>query len=225
MEKERVFRIAIIWLAILILATFMAGSSSRSDPVNLTVLPQVPREGEPVIVNFNINNPSLQAEAVHYQLYIDGQTVIANSSRLPPQSSDYSEYAYRNQLRLGEQVNFVVKSISEEGEHGEGFSIPPYPPQVWTSFVSFASFSTSVMGFMGTMSYYKGSFGMEEGPNVGLICALVLIGLLVFVELTPLEEKGIIIGRLRIRFSRLLWILLLIFIGMAYTRVVLVLVS
>jgi len=80
-------------------------------------------------------------------------------------------------LQLGEQVNFVVKTISPWGRGEKVASLPVYPPQIWSSFVSFASFSTSMMGFMNSMVYYQGSFGAEVGFNVGILATVVLIGL------------------------------------------------
>ena len=120
-------------------------------------------------------------------------------------------------------MNFVVKTSSPYGERENLVSVPSYPPQIMSSFVSFAAFSTSVMGVMTTMVYYEGTFGIQSAFNVGLICAIVLIAFLVFMELTqPAIQKRnyLVIGRLRIRLTTMTIVLLLIFVGMIATRVV-----
>ncbi len=117
---------------------------------------------------------------------------------------------------------------SPQGSFEKIVSLPSYPPQIWSSFVSFASFSTSMMGFMSSMTYYQGTFDTNMGFNVGLLSVIVLIGLLIFLELTQplLRRKTItILGRLRLRFSTVTWILFIIFMGITYTKVVMVLVS
>ncbi len=135
---------------------------------------------------------------------------------------------YTNTLELGEQVNFVVRAESE-GERCEKIvSLPAYPPQIMTSFVSFASFSTSVMGFMASSTYYESSFGsVDEGLNVGLVISIVLIILLIFLELSePILAEGIyaVLRRLRMRYSTMTAILFIIFIGIVYTKIVMILV-
>ena len=136
------------------------------------------------------------------------------------------KYAYENPLQMGEQLNFVVRTQTEHGNYEEVISSPPYPPQTWSSFVSFASFSTSVMSSMSTMTYYQSTFGSDMGLNVGIITAIVLIALLIFLELTQpvVEGKTIaVLGRMRIRFSTVTWILFIIFMGMVYTKMVMIL--
>ena len=120
----------------------------------------------------------------------------------------------------------MVKTTSPLGSCEKIVSLPSYPPQVWSSFASFASFSTSVMSSMSTMTYYQSTFGSDMGLNVGIIAAIVLIALLIFLELTQsvVEGKTIaVLGRMRIRFSTVTWILLIIFMGIVYTKVVMIL--
>jgi hypothetical protein len=95
--------------------------------------------------------------------------------------------------------------------------------------VSFAAFSTSVMSTsaissmsMSSMAYYDQSFGTNRALNAGLIISIVLIILLIYIELSePLlaEKEMRIIGNLRIRFSRLSSILFIIFVGMVFTKI------
>jgi len=107
-------------------------------------------------------------------------------------------------------------------------SSPPYPPQVWSSFASFASLSTSTMSSMGTMSYYQSNFSNDTGLNLGILITIVLIALLIFLELTQpvIQEKTTaVLSRLVIRFSTITWILFIIFAGILYTTVVMLLAT
>jgi len=221
-------KIVIIWLAILLMGSFWLTVRAGSDPVTLAVVPQVPREEEPIIATFKLNNPSSQAIEAEYQFYANGELMKDGATTIPPGSSKLYQYAYKNPLPLGEQVNFMVKTISPLGSHEQVVSLPSYPPQIWSSFVSFASFSTSVMSSMISMTYYQGTFGSDMGFNVGLLSAIVLIGLLIFLELTQplLREKTVtILGRLRLRFNTVTWILFIIFMGIVYTKVVMILAT
>ncbi|MFC1902466.1 hypothetical protein ACFLX4_00140 [Chloroflexota bacterium] len=227
-QRGNKLKLIIIWMAILLIGSFWLTMRVSSEPVSLVVVPEVPRLGEPVIATFKLNNPTSQPTSTAYQFYANGELVQEGVAIIPPGSSKMYQYAYRNQLGLGEQLNFLVKTQSARGSYEKLVSSPPYPPQVWSSFVSFASFSTSVMSSMSTMSYYQNSFGSEIGLNIGLIAAIALIGLLIFLELTKpsIQQKTVAtLGRLRIRFSTLNWILLIIFMGIVYTKVVMILAA
>lgn len=227
-QRGTKLKIIIIWLAILLVGSFWLTVRASSDPVSLAIVPQVPREGEPIVATFKLNNPASQAISTEYQFYANGELMKKGIAIIPPGSSKLYQYAYKNPLKLGEQVNFMVKASSPEGSYQKMVSLPTYPPQIWSSFVSFASFSTSVMSFMSSMTYYQSTFGGDMGFNVGLLCSIVLIGLLIFLELTqPLLQKKTVavLGRLRLRFSTVTWILFIIFMGIVYTRVVMVLAT
>jgi len=222
------FKIIIIWLAILLVGGFWLTERASSDPVALTVVPQVPREGIPIIATFKLNNPSPQAISTEYHFYANGELMKKGTAVIAPGSSKLYQYAYKNPLELGEQVNFMVKTMSPLGSYEKVVSLPSYPPQIWSSFVSFASFSTSMMGFMSSMSYYQSSFGDDMGLNIGLLSIFVLAGLLIFLELTQpsLRKKTItVLGRLNLKLSMVTWILFIIFLGITYTKVVMVLAS
>ena len=230
MEGQRgvILKVVIIWMAILLMGSFWLTARVNSEPVSLVVAPEVPREGEPVIATFKLNNPTLQPASTSYQFYANGKLLSEGVINLPPNSSKAYQYSYRNPLELGEQLHFLLKTQSEGRSYERLVSSPPYPPQVWSSFVSFASFSTSVMSSMSTMTYYQSSFGNELGLNIGLVAAVALLALLIFLELTrpSLEGKAVAtLGRLRIRFSTVTWILLIIFIGMVYTKVVMLITT
>jgi len=221
-QRSIKLRIIIIWMAILLMGSFWLTVRTGSEPVSLAVVPEVPREGEPIIATFKLNNPTSQPISTEYQFYVNGELMKEGATTIPSGSSKLYQYAYENPVELGEQLKFVVKTQSEQGNYERVVSSPPYPPQVLSSFVSFASFSTSVMSSMSTMTYYQTTFGSDMGFNIGLITAAVLIGLLIFLELTraSLQQKTVAtLGRLRLRFNTVTWILFIIFIGMVYTQV------
>jgi hypothetical protein len=226
MKRGMMFKLAILWLAILLLVSFWLTVRDTSEPVTVVVIPQVPVEGEPVIVTFKLNNPSSHALLTEYQFYANGKLVNEGTTTIASNSVKAYNYAYENRLRLGEQLHFVVKTQSEFGEYEKAVSTPPYPPQVWSSFVSFASFSTSVMSSMSTMTYYQSTFGSGVGLNVGIIASIILIALLIFLELSqPIVEGRTVVRmvRLRVRFSTVTWLLFIIFMGIVYTKVVMLL--
>ncbi len=81
---------------------------------------------------------------------------------------------------------------------------------------------------MSTMAYYQSNFTGDIGFDVGTFIVIVLIALLIFLELTGPVTQGkttAVLGRLRIRFSTVTWILFIIFMGIVYTKVVFVLAT
>ena len=230
MEGQRgiKLKIIVIWLAILLMGSFWLTIRASSEPVSLAVVPEVPREGEPIIATFKLNNPSSQQINTDYQFYANGELIKEGATTLPPGASKLYQYTYENPLELGEQLNFVVETQSEQGNYEKSIASPPYPPQIWSSFVSFASFSTSVMSSMSTMTYYQSTFGNDMGLNVGLLAAAALLVLLVFLEFSKpvLQQRTVAtLGRLRLRFNIVTWILFIIFMGMVYTKVAMILAT
>ena len=226
-NKGAYYKITVIWLAIILLGCFWLSLSSASSPVILTVMPEAPREGQPVFATVKLNNPSSEPLATSFQFYANGVLFSEGKTTIAPNSSLMIQDVYENTLPVGEQVIFLVATQSPKGNYERVVSTPPYPPQVWTSFISFASFSSSVISsvsFMGTMVYYQGSF-IGAVFNIGTFICLVLIAFLIFLELsgTQIQGKSLALGQLRFRLMTLTWILLIIFVAMVYTRVVLIL--
>lgn len=219
-------KIAIVWLAILLMGSFwLTVRENSSNPISLAVIPQVPRTGEPVLVIFRLNNPSSEVAVTNYQFYANGSLLKEGTTTIIPGFGKTYKYAFESPVALGQAMNFVVRTQSKQGSYQQALSTPPYPPQIWSSFISFASFSTTVMSFMATMSYYQSSFGTTIGFNVGLIFTIVLATLLIFLELSEplLAGKTVLtLGNLRLRFSTVTWILLFIFMGIVYTKVVMI---
>jgi len=219
-------KIIIVWLVIMVIGCFCLTTMAGSDLVEIAVIPEVPRADEPIICTFKLNNPAPVSRTIDFSFYANGELLLHGTSTLGPRTSKTYQYVYKNTLELGEQVNFVVRAESEGITCEKIVSLPAYPPQIMSSFVSFASFSTSVMGFMASSTYYESSFGsVDEGLNVGLVISIVLIILLIFLELSePLPSSYLVLGRLRIRFSTMTAILFIIFMGIFYTKIVMILV-
>ena len=224
-DRQYLSKTLVIWFAVLVMASLVVGLHDAAAPVSVSVFPQVPSEGVPVVVTFNLNNPSLLATSADYELYANGKLMMEGATELAPLSNKKYQYTYVNPLEMGEQVTFLVKSNMDGKSHDEYMSLPAYPPQVWSSFVSFATFSTTVMTYMTTMSYYEQGVGNGATLNVSMIFSIVLISLLIFLELTEpsLSEKSFKFrGNLRTRFGKLSGILFVIFIGMVFTQVALI---
>ncbi|HIH44209.1 MAG TPA: hypothetical protein HA257_03765 [Candidatus Methanoperedenaceae archaeon] len=148
---------------------------------------------------------------------MQGQALLA------PESSKRYTYMYPEAPAQGERINFLVKTGSGQGSYEKSLSMPAYPPQVWSSFVSFASFSSS-MTKVTSRTYYEESLGADNALNAGLIFSIVLILLLIYLELTgALDEKlNATLFGLNIRFSRLSAVLFIIFTGMVFTKVAMI---
>ena len=74
----------------------------------------------------------------------------------------------------------------------------------------------------------QSAFGNDMGLNIGVLYSIILIGLLIFLELIQalLKEKSIAtLGRLKVRLSTVTWILFIIFMGIVYTRVIMILAT
>lgn len=232
-RRGMVIKILLVWLGLLMLAGFSFGMRSGDHTrISGVIFPQVPQSGQPVMAIFRVNNPESQPSWVEYHLYLNGALVMEESRLMPARSSQRLEYVYRNSLEPGQMVVFLLKAKTEHGEFEKMVAQPPYPPQVMSSFVSFASFSSAVfsssmsssMNVIATQGYYQKSFG-RTSLNVGLIVSLVLVGLLILLELIGpvIKKDGFTVkGRFKLTFGRLSIALLVIFMGLVFTRVTLV---
>ena len=57
-HKGLILKITIVWLCIFLLVSFLVASRSSADPVTMSIVPEVPKTGEPIVATFNIANPS-----------------------------------------------------------------------------------------------------------------------------------------------------------------------
>ena len=240
-KNKLIFKTMILWCVIFVLASFAYGSSSVNNPISMHVVPEVPREGAPIMVTYTLYNPEAQTSDTNYQFYLNGEQVMSGSTVLDAGASKQFQYVYLNPLKLGEQVTFLVKSQSDSGNYDKMISLPAAPPQVWSSFVSFATFSTSIMSstsimgstsssmgstsLISSMGFYQDTFGTDKAMNVGLVFSIVLIILLVYLELTEpklFDRTYTILDNIRIRFSRLSTVLFVIFLGIVFAQVALI---
>ena len=227
--KGLILKIAISWLSIALLASFLITMKSNANPITLSIIPEVPKTKEPVVATFSISNLTDKPATTSYHLYVNGKLVESGSMLVAQQGSSKHQYAYTNYLERGEQVNFILKAHSDTGNFIKVVSLPAYPPQLMSSFVSFAAFSTSVMSAMISMEYFNNTFGTtSSGLNTGIIIAIILSVLLIFLELSQAAtaDKGItILGHYRISLGNMAAILFIIFLGMVFTRMVMILAT
>jgi len=227
-HKTLILRIAITWLCIFLLVSFLIAIRSAAGPINMSIIPEVPREGEPIIVTFSISNLADEPLTTSYQLYVNGKLIENGSATVSPQGNIKHQYAYTNSLKRGEQVNFVLKTSSDRGSFDKIVSLPAYPSQSMSSFVSFAAFSTSVMSSMISREYFTNTFDTASGFNTGITICFILIALLIFLELTKAITVGrqiTILGTYKVGFRIVSTILFIIFIGMVFTKVVMTVVT
>lgn len=230
MEKDKralQFRLVLIYLSILLLGSFWLTLHMSMEPVSMVIEPSVPREGEPIVVTFKLNNSSLKALSISYQFYTNGRLMAEGSATIAGRSCETYQYSYTNPFKMGEQVIFLIRSQSEQGNYERVVSIPVVPPQVWSSFVSFGTLSNTMMSYSLNMNYYYEIFGSDMRWNVGgLVCLLVAV-LLVFLELSQrwlVSHTAMVIDRLRWRLSPVSWMLLAITIGIVYTTIITIVV-
>ncbi len=236
-QREALFKTAIVWLAIILLATYWLTLRGLNEPVSISVMPETPRKGEPILVTMKLNNPDLAKVATKYSFYAGGKLIKEGETTISPLSGKTYQYSFNSPVDIGERVSFAVKTSSDQGSSEKAVSIPPYPPQVCSSFISFASFSTSVMSSMSTNTYYKDNFAETSGVNAGLVISLCLIALLICMELAGayVSEKvgsgGTVqltgpvaaMTRFKSMFTSMTWILFIIFVSIVYTKIVMIL--
>jgi len=233
-QRATYFKTIMVWLAVVLLGIFYLSIRETYEPVRITVMPEAPRQGEPILVTFQLNNPDISTMVTNYKFYADGVLIKEGQSSINPLSSKTYQYLYSSQVEIGQRVSFTVKTSSDANNYEKIVSIPSFPPQVASSFISFASFSTTVMSSMATFTHYDGSFTSGKGVNVGMVMILCLILLLIFLELSgaAIENAdessrfsgGIItLQRLKIRLSTLAGVLFIIFMGIVFTKILLIL--
>jgi len=72
-KKSIHFKLALVFLGILLMGSFWLTMRATSNPVSMVVIPEVPREGEPILATFKLNNPSSQSLLTNYQFYANGE--------------------------------------------------------------------------------------------------------------------------------------------------------
>ncbi len=86
-KRSKYLKLVILWLGIFLLGTFWMTVRTASEPISMSVMPQVPREGEPIIATFKLNNPSPNALPVGYQFYANGKLLKKGMTTIAPGSN------------------------------------------------------------------------------------------------------------------------------------------
>lgn len=226
--RSTIVALALVWACVLLVLAFGLGLYHRGGPVSGTALPLMPKGNQPIQVRFMVQNPSPEASLLTLQLLANGKPVLQETRLLAGHASERVEYVTPNTAGAGRQMVFVLQTWSAQGHNDEVEAVPPYPPAVISSiapFASFASLSSSAMSFVTTREFYEGSFNLGDSSNVGLVFALLLMGLLVMMELTAgssTAPQSSWYGELRTNFGRLSWVLIIIVAGMMFTKVTLI---
>ena len=224
-KRSYVYRIVVLWALVLSLVLFYQGFGG--NVIGIDYFPVFPRCGEPVQITVRLINPGPEPRLLDVRVYVDGLIVAEWLANIDGGSA--KEYRVVGPSRFGVGGSVRVYVEASDVESGAVYSrsamVPPFPPEVFTSFISFASFSSTLMGYMTTLSYYTTTVAAvtpAEGVNVGLVLSLTLIGLLVFMELTdPAYGKmGERITHLRRNFTREALILLIVFLAMVATKII-----
>ncbi len=83
-------------LGIIVMGSFWLTLRANSEPVNLIITPEVPREGEPVLATFKLNNPSSEPLFTKYWFYADDKLLTQGTTTIAPASYETHQYAYQN---------------------------------------------------------------------------------------------------------------------------------
>ncbi len=223
-NKSFISRLILASIIAVFLSIFLV-SMSRGM-VDLSYYPTFPRQGEPLFIKVSVSNLNPDLHGFLITVYSDGVEITEWATDIKEWGTREFMFISEAGDLLGKSKRIYVEAVNLDlDSRQEGMlMIPPYPPEICSSFTSFASFSTTLMTYMQSFTYYQATLIPEEGLNVGLITSLTLIGLLVFEELSDPSYGGI--GRrlleLRIRYGRMVVVLLIIFFAMVFTRVALI---
>jgi hypothetical protein len=186
----------------------------------------VPQEGNPTTITYSIRNPTSSERSYTYSFYIDGKLTSQGATIVPPRTIKQYSYAKPAADVWGTTTTAYIKT--EDTATGQIFDasarMPPYPPEIWSSFSSFATFSSTMLSSTTTIVYYEAVIGSQMGIQLGLTISLTLIGLLIFMELSdPSYGKiGTRLAAMRKPYGILSVSLLLVFGALVLTRVFLI---
>jgi len=224
-KKSYFYRVVVLWVLFFSLILFYQGVGG--SVVNIDYFPAFPRYGDPVQVNIRLSNPDPEPRLLNVRVYVNGLIVAEWLAHIDGGSIKEYRIVEPSILGVGESIRVYVEAlyVNDGTVYSRSAMIPPFPPEVFTSFISFSSFSSTLMGYMTTLSYYTttvASITPSQGVNAGLVLSLTLIGLLIFMELTdPAYGKiGERITHLRRNFTREAIILLIVFSAMVATKII-----
>lgn len=223
-------------IALFVLIVAVNAAQATSAPVTLSALPNNPKPGYPVQITAVVTNTQSSPHWMNASIYMDGRMVLASSLFLLPGESQTLTYT----TGAPPQGESLRASAFVEGA-GAGSStyllVPASAPEAWMSFMAFSTFAISLVSSTTTtlmstftLTYYSNTMNLaasgpaSAGPyEVGIFLSVLLIGLLVFVELTD-KAYGKVSPRLtalRGRYGLLAANLLLVFAGIVVTKVIL----
>lgn len=236
LEPDYRLKLIFVWLLILPFLAILYSISRNAEPLSLQLLPEVPRQNEPTVLTAKMSNENADTNQMTYTVHVDGKLLAEGTSQVAPQTEALFQYFRGPTVDIGQRVNFAVDIHTAGSSLQQVVSSPAYAPQIWSSFVSFATFSTSVMSSLVTAVYYQGAFGTATAPNLGLILVGTLTLLMVFLEMSrpqglestePVQEhRAALTGRLarlQSRYWQVVVILTIIFGGIIFTKVAIVL--
>ena len=224
-------------LGLLIVCAFIAlagvfavsGGVAGQNAIQLTCLPIVPREGQPILLHLTIRNVGFSDEDYAFSVYVNGRVVAEGKAFIRAQSSKDVSYITPTDIPVGESLKIYAEAqtLGSLECYEERVQIPPCPPEIWSSFSSLASFSTSQRVYITSFSYYK-SFAAEatifSAVNSGVVVTISLLVVLVFLQVSDPSWRrlGARTLSMRARYGWLAAALLAIFGCMIFTKVVLI---
>lgn len=224
-KKPYVYRIVVLWALVLSLILLYQGVGGNI--ISIDYFPVFPRIGEPVQIIVRLSNPDPEPKLLDVRVYVDGLVVANWLTHVDGLSIREYRVVEPSRFSVGESIRVHVDAVNigSGTVYSRSAMVPPFPPEVFSSFTSFASFSSTLMGLYDytIILHDDGSRHYASWEvNAGLILSLTLIGLLVFLELTDpaYGNIGERLTHLRRNYTREAIILLIVFLAMVATKVI-----
>lgn len=240
---------ALGFVALFLLILLVNTLGSQHAVLTLGYTPTVVKEGEPFMVTAVLRNTAGEPQSYSVRMLVDGAQVLTSETSLDASSEQSFTYT-RASPALGTAVRIYAEATNLDTGvvYSSAILAPQGPPEIWMSFSAFSGFatamsststSTSTMSSTFTLAYYREVMGLSTMSSsrssslassmmvvspfsVSLTISIILIGILLFLELTnPSYTKvGGNIMRLRSKYGLLAVSLFLVFAGTAFTRIV-----
>ncbi len=246
MSEPRKIPLGVVGLifTIAFLAVLLANSlQAQSGVISLHYFPAVAKAGEPVVVTLSITDPDTVSHDYRVTMFVGSSEVLSSVSQVAPSSLQLFQYT-RVAPPTGSALRVYgeVKNLDNGVEYSETILIPPSPPELWLSFASFSSFATTFAstasgGQSGAraLDYYVSAVGgtsslVQSAPtlapiNVGILSTIILVCILFFLDMSDPTYGGVgaRLSLFRRRYALLASALLLMFLGVVYTWIVVLL--
>ena len=217
--------VAIATAALLLTVLLAVSAGVTGNVLTIDYLPAFPIHGEPVVAIITLRDVHPEPHRFELSVYTDGVKTMDSVIEV----SQGSPKEYKIVANVGDLIGTSWRIYANASDLDAGVRyersamIPPYPPEIFSSFVSFASFSSTMMGYMTTLTYYMQTVTpADSSSNIGLAIALSLIALLVFIELSDPAYGGVgdKLLELRRRYGGEAAALFVIFALIVFTKVV-----